>query len=150
MAKAITVTHYSKHSNAMANESSKQLMRVTGLYSFESHLVKNFGFVLFSVCIYQLGMSNRFSIWDNQITASSAHSSLHLKPHMGRLNNPYGSWCIKRRHKGPHYLQIDLGMIVTGHYVPVTHVTLKVHSRSYVCVLQKDVTKNMNLSNWLL
>ncbi|XP_020630155.1 uncharacterized protein LOC110067193 [Orbicella faveolata] len=66
--------------------------------------------VRFPICIYQLGMSNRFSIWDNQITASSAHSSLHLKPHMGRLNNPYGSWCIKRRHRGPHYLQSDLGM----------------------------------------
>ena len=66
-------------------------------------------FFFFPVCIYQLGMSNRFSIWDNQITASSSHESLHLKPHMGRLNNPYGSWCFDKVHPGPHYMQIDLG-----------------------------------------
>ena len=62
-----------------------------------------------SVCIYQLGMSNRFRIWDYQITASSAYPSRHLQPHMGRLNNPWGSWCINRRHPGPHYMQIYLG-----------------------------------------
>ena len=67
---------------------------------------------LLLVCIYRLGMGNRFVIRDHQITASSSYHAAHLQPHMGRLGNPWGSWCVRRHHRGPHHLQIDLGMLM--------------------------------------
>ena len=83
---------------------------VHGLFtSFEQSSMHCKCGMFFSVCIYGLGMANRFVIRDHQITASSSYPRAHLQPHMGRLNNPWGSWCVKRKHPGPHYMQIDLG-----------------------------------------
>lgn len=58
-------------------------------------------------------MANRFVIRDHQISASSSYERAHLQPHMGRLDNPWGSWCAKKRHRGPQHMQIDLGMYKT-------------------------------------